>query len=198
MKKSFSYILAFLLLFSITSSVRAEESGELKWEDYCSIAEDAFEESAHFISFEEVETKIWIPDYMLSSPLTEEDLSSGALAFFIPEDESSLIYISYTNMEGYTLDAFQKHLTNSGIVAENIIINGIPALYYYSVEDDMLVATYETAKGYFFQLMFYPFSDDFFSLLSTIVLSSVQPELQDQETHEATVPINPISRQITK
>ena len=196
MKKIISIFLVLFITISLSSVAFAED--DLSWDFYGPIAEETFGNTAHFVTINEVQATIWIPDYLVSTPLSEEDLAAGALACYMPVDESSMIYISYYDAEGLTLENFQNALSNSGIQADIQIINGIPALVYYDGQNDTFVVTYTTQDGYFLQLMCYPLSDELSSILFTMVLSSVQPIVEEEEDVVPVVPVNPVSGLISK
>ena len=129
----------------------------------------------------------------LALKLTEDDFDNDAIACFMSADESEMIYISYSDVNGITLEAFQKQLSQNNISSKIINVNGIPALLYSAPDSNAMVAVYSTANGYFLQLIFFPYSNDFIS----VILSSVQPDVQDSEP-EPVVPVNPISGLISK
>ena len=191
MKKIFSVLLALIILFSLSCIANAEE-GDLFWEQVGPIVEDSFGENAHFVRLEEVDAKIWIPDYLEPVALSEEDLAGGAVASFMAKDESEMIYIVYTDVSGITLDAFQQQLTQNSISSKIINVNGIPVLLYY--DSGTITAIYSTADGYFLQLIFYPASDEFL----TISLASVQPDVEETGEAASVEPVNPVSGLIYK
>ena len=193
MKKLLSLLCSFLLVFLLFSSASAEENS-MSWEDFSVIVDSVFGENAHFIRLDEVDAKIWIPDYLESITLSEEDVANGSIAMFMPEDESEMVYISYFDVNYLSLEAFQTQLSLSGISANIVDVNGIPALLYYSAESDSIIADYATVDGYFLQLILYPASDDFL----TIILSSVQPDVKETEEAVYVDPVNPVSGLIYK
>ena len=162
MKKPFCLLLVFIFIFSQGTVALADDI--FSWDVYKSIAEDSFGDSAHYITLPEVNAQLWIPDYIHRVPLSDEDIASDAIASFMPDDGSSLIYISYFDASGISLESFKNSLSNSGIQANIESINGIPALVYYDNNSDALVVTYLTAESYFLQFMFWPLSDEVSSL----------------------------------
>ena len=197
MKKALSLLLLILFLFTLSSAAFAED--DLSWDFYGPIAQETFGDTAHLVTLHEVNATIWVPDFLKSVPLTEEDLSAGAIASYMPEDESEMVYIAYYDAEGLSLDGFQRSLSNSGVKAEIQTINGIPALVYYDGNNDTFVVTYATAEGYFLQIMCFPFSDELSSVLFAMMLSSVQPIVEEvEENAPVVVPQNPVSGLISK
>ena len=194
MKKVFALVCSFLLLLSLASVCYAEgETSDMSWEELGAIAESVFGEDAHFVRLDEVDAKIWIPDYLERTSLSEEDISNNAIACFMPADETEMVYISYFDVNGLSLEAYQKQLATAGYSSNIIQINEIPALLYAMPENDSIIAVYSTADGYFLQLIFYP-ADNFF----TLVLSSVQPDIEPEEETVPVVPVNPVSSLIHK
>ena len=198
MKKALSQLLIIIFILSLSSVAFAEDA--LSWDFYGPIAEETFGDTAHFVTLDEVEAMIWIPDFLLPVQLTEEDISSGAIASYMPEDESELVYFSYFDAEGITLEAFQRSLTSNGVHAEIQTINGIPALVYYDGNSDTFVTTFATAEGYFLQILCFPFSDELSSVLFAMMLSSIQPVVEEKEedSDSPVVSVNPVSRLISK
>ncbi len=196
MKKTLSFLLLVVYLISLSSVAFAED--DLSWEFYGPIAKDTFGDTAHFYTLDEVQATIWIPDYLKPTHLTEEDLASGAIACFMPADESSMVYITYYDAKDLSLESFQRALSNSGIEADIQIINGIPALVYVDVDSDTFVVTYLTAEGYFLQLMFYPLVDEISFTLFTMIISSIQPVVIEDVESVPVVPVNPVSGLISK
>lgn len=197
MKKELCLLLSIVLLLSLSVPAFAVED-DYSWDFYGPIAEESFEDSAHFVRLEEVDAKIWIPDYLMATELTEEDLANDAIACFMSPDESEMVYITYSNFDGLSLEAFQRSLSNGGISAEIKMINGIPALLYYAAESDTFVVTYATVDGFFLQLLFFPLSGELSSILFTLILSSIQPDVEEVEEIVPVVPVNPVSGLISK
>ena len=194
MKKVFAFVCSFLFLLSIASVSYAEgEPSDLYWEALGEIAESVFGEEAHFVRLDEVDAKIWIPDYLEPATLSDDDVANNAIACFMPADESEMIYISYFDVNGLSLEAYQKQLATAGYTSNIIQVNDIPALLYAMPENNSIIAVYSTADGYFLQLIFYP-ADNFF----TLVLSSVQPDIEPEEEAVAVEPMNPVSGLIQK
>ena len=194
MKKVFAFVCSFLFLLSIASVSYAEgEPSDLSWEALGEIAESVFGEEAHFVRLDEVDAKIWIPDYLEPATLSDDDVANNAIACFMPADESEMIYISYFDVNGLSLEAYQKQLATAGYTSNIIQVNDIPALLYAMPENNSIIAVYSTADGYFLQLIFYP-ADNFF----TLVLSSVQPDIEPEEEAVAVEPMNPVSGLIQK
>lgn len=197
MKKALSLLFLILFLFTLSSAAFAED--DLSWDFYGPIAQETFGDTAHLVTLHEVNATIWVPDFLKSMPLTEEDLSAGAIASYMPEDESQLVYITYSDVEGLSLESFQRSLSNNGIQAEIQTINGIPVLAYYDGNSDTFVVTYATAEGYFLQVMCFPFSDELSSVLFAMMLSSIQPVVEEvEEDAPVVVPQNPVSGLISK
>ena len=200
MKKLLSFLFTVALLISLSSAAFAENNEPLSWEEFKPIAENAFGEDAHFVLLDQVNAKIWIPDYLETVPLTDDDLDNDVIACFMPKDESQLIYITYYDVDGLSIQALKTYIESKGSPAIISEVNGIPVLQYYSSESDSLIAVYETADGYFLQLTFFPLSDELSSFLFTIILSSIQPNFDEtlKEDEDLVVPVNPVSSLIKK
>ncbi|MBP3210860.1 MAG: hypothetical protein J6M64_13295 [Oscillospiraceae bacterium] len=191
MRKLFSILIIFLLLFFSVSAIAEEpvRTG-LSWEEFGPAVDVLFAGKSSFVSIDEVDAKLWLPDYLKESTLTTEDLENDAIACFLSDDGSTMLYITYMDMEGATLESFNQTLVDRGLSPYFDTINDIPALFYYIEENDVLVVTYQTADGYFLQLMFFPFSDETFSLHTTFILSSIQPDIEEKETVPSEHPVS--------
>ena len=192
MKRILIFILVFVFMFSSLSVA----SADWNWADVSETAQKAF--SGRFVTLEDVKAEIWVPDFLKAILLTDEDLENNCIAAFSPDDESSLVYITYLDMSGLSLEAYRRYLATTGVTANEQTINGIPALVHYNANGDMLVVTFETDEGYFLQAMFYPFSDEDFSVLSVVMARSIQPIMDSPEDAAPVVPTNPVSGLITK
>ena len=148
---------------------------------------------AHFVRLDEVDAKIWLPDYLAPVELTAVDQENNAVACYMSEDETEMLYITYVNVNNLSLEVFQQQLAQNDITSQIIDVNGIPALIYMLPEDNVTMVTYSTADGYFLQLMHYPYYDDFF----TMILSSLQPDVVEKDTVPVE-PVNPVSGLIHK
>ncbi len=194
MKKVLSLFISLLLVFLFGSSVfAADSSSSLSWEEVGPTLEDVFGDMAHFVRLDEVEAKIWLPDYLAPVELTAEDQENNAVACYMSEDETEMLYITYVDVNNLSLEAFQRQLAQNNITSEIMEVNGIPALIYMLPEDNVTMVTYSTADGYFLQLMHYPIYDDFF----TMILSSLQPDVVVADAAPIE-PVNPVSGLIHK
>ena len=197
MKRGIVLFLVVMMLLSLPEYVFAEGESGLNWKDLGPFVEEAFGDEAHFHALSEVEAKIWIPDFLEEMKLTEEDREQGIIASFMSEDETSAIYVNYSDLEGLPLESFQSHLEQTGVPSYFEKTNGIRTLLYYDGKSDVLIANYETVDGYYLQVMFFPYSDETVSLLTSFVLSSIQPDVQETKEPVA-APLHPVSSLIVK
>ncbi len=192
MKKVLALFISLLFLFLFGSSVFAADAS-LSWEETGPTLEDVFGDTAHFVRLNEVDAKIWLPDYLAPVELTPEDLENNAVSCYLSEDETEMLYITYVDVNNLSLEAFQRQLAQNDITSQIIDVNGIPALIYMLPEDNVTMVTYSTVDGYFLQLMHYPYYDDFF----TMILSSLQPDVIEEDAVPVE-PVNPVSGLIHK
>lgn len=193
MKKILSIFFSLILLLSLPYYCAFAEEDTLSWAYYGPVMEEVFGEDARFVRIEEVDAKIWLPNFLETVALTEDDLANDAIACFMANDSSEMLYITYSDAGGISLESFQQELQKNNISSDLIRINGIPALTYFNTDSASLIVIYSTADGYFFQLICYPFSDDFFNF----ILSSIQPD-EGVFGAEPIVPVNPVSQLISK
>lgn len=181
MKKRFlSLMLAGILAFGGNCNVFAEEAAvpEVNWEDVAPSVEAAAEWKGDFVNFDEIAIKMYVPDVLIPSELTEEDKEAGYIGYFTTEDETATASVMYVDVEGMSLDEYQEYLEGEEDVdeVEAGIINGIPVVTYSMPENDVACVSIATEKGYILEFSFYPMSDEGFEAVAQIMMASIQAE----------------------
>ena len=155
-KKLLMSLMAIIIVLSISIVAFSEEKeNNLIWKEFGPLVETAFEGEAHFDTIEEVEAKIWIPDKLTPQILLQEDKDVGAIRWYSTEDETFMIYITYINANGMSLDTFQEYLLEENVDAEMATVNEIPCVIAYNEDKDVLYGTYLTSNGYFFHFLIF-------------------------------------------
>ena len=180
MKKLFSVILILVLLCSISVCAFAEEKTAkeektvMNWED----AEKTMKKAGikgDFVTLDEVEVKMWLPDTFQPVELTPEDLDSGYIAYYATEDSAAAIAVVYVDVGGMKLDEYLKALKDLGIEdAEIVTVNGNEAVSYTLEDNDSASLSFATDQGYILEFTFAPRSDEAFGPIGAAILTSVQ------------------------
>ena len=129
------------------------------WSDFQSSLEEA---GYAGYSFEpaEVPVRIWIPDTLWQTELTEEDREEGYIGYFENEEEGQAMAVMYVDMGGMDLDAYIRILEEEDATGiRRAQINGTEAVFYDIEAEDTAVASFAADDGYNLELSFRPASD---------------------------------------
>ena len=175
MKKLFSVMLILVLLCSISVCAFAEEETTvMNWKD----AEKTMKKAGikgDFVTLDEVEVKMWLPDMFQPVELTPEDLDSGYIAYYATEDSAAAIAVVYVDVGGMKLDEYLEALKDLDIEdAEIVTVNGNEAVSYTLEDNDSASLSFATEQGYILEFTFAPRSDEAFGPIGTAILTSVQ------------------------
>ena len=167
MKKLVVLILALCMLCSVAFA------NELTW---ASVEEAASQIAGEFKTFDEISVKIWIPEVLKTVELSDDDREGGYIGYFMTEDESAAVAVMYVNMEGMSLEEYEAQLKEIDGVSdiEAGTVNGLPTLSYAIKEKDTGVVAFTTEMGYILEVSCAPISDEGFSAVAAIILSSIQ------------------------
>ena len=165
MKKLVVLILALCMLCSVAFA------NELTW---ASVEEAASQIAGEFKTFDEISVKIWIPEVLQAVELSDEDRESGYIGYFASDDAA--VAVQYVNMEGMSLEEYEAQLKEDSEVSdiEAGTVNGLPALSYAIKDKDTGVVAFTTEMGYILEVACAPISDEGFSAVAAIILSSIQ------------------------
>lgn len=189
MKKTFSIILAFVFVLCICSSAFAEnETRELVWS-----------ERADGVDWyiDEVDTSFWLPESYNAVELTEQDLADDIIGFLVTE-QGSYLGVFYSGKDSFSLYNYFGYCKDIGKDVEIVIVNKIPAVLQRDTENNLGNLVFQTQDGYFFQLSFYPLSDE---ALMEQIFSSVRPKTVEEQpdvVEQQPAPTNPVSSLISK
>lgn len=166
---------ALLMLCLLVSVALAEGNNELKWENVAPVLE-AGNVTGQFYTFDQVAIKIWLPDGMLPTELTEEDKANGYIGYFMPEDQSAQMAVVYVDMNGMTLEDYAKALAEDSTVTEIEMgtVNGLPCVSYKIPKQDSISVTFSTEAGYALEVTCAPVSAENAELVWGAVISSIQ------------------------
>ncbi len=172
MKKFYAIIVALCLMMTVAL---AEEVPALNWEDF-EPALEAGGVSGQFYTFDEIDIKIWIPDGINPTELTEEDTENGYIGYFMPDDESAAVAIMYVDVDGMTLEEYADYLTSEVGAAEVEagMVNGFPCVSYRLPEQDSVSVMFTTEAGYALEVTCAPLSEENADLVWGAVISSIQ------------------------
>ena len=169
-----------------------------EWSNAVDVVNQYFPTDSNYWLIKKVNATIWLPAFYKLGELTDEDLENGCIQSFISEDESSYIYLSYFDAENADLNVLLSAFMQSGYDARLLSVNGIPAVFQGDLDHDLITLTYLTRDNMFFQIAFFPASDEFFSLIYDWAISSIQPYEESESSESVSSSENPISRLIYK
>ena len=166
---------ALLMLCLLVPVALAEEANVLTWETVVPVLEAA-NVTGQFYTFEEVAVKIWLPDGMLPTELTEEDKEKGYIGYFMPEDQSAQMAVMYVDVNGMSLEEYAQYLASEDGVTEIEMgtVNGLPCVSYKMPEQDSVSVTFTTQAGYALEVTCVPASVENADLVWGAVISSIQ------------------------
>lgn len=197
-KRYLALIMAGVMTFGTGYTAFAEEqteisteagaeaaANELNWEDVAEAVEEAGWEG-DFVSFDEIAVKMYVPDALQMTELTDEDRESGYIAYFMTEDESAAASVMYVDADGMELEEYQTYLEGEADVdeVEAGILNGVPVLTYTMPENDTACVSLATEAGYILEFAFSPISDEGFESVAQIMMASIQPDEQAEAETE--------------
>ncbi len=166
--------IALTLCMMLTAFAALAEAPQINWADVePQIAAAGW--TGDFQTFEEIAVKLWIPSNMPAVELTEEDRANGYIGYFMTEDQSAAIGVTYVDVGGMDLAAYEAALPGVGATEiEKGVINGIEVLTYKLAENDTVVVSATTDLGYMLEIAFSPASDEGFSSVAAIITASLQ------------------------
>ncbi len=167
MKKLFALTRALCLLCS------AALANELTWD---SVSETADQIAGGFKTYDDIAVKIWIPDILQETELTDEDKEDGFIGYYMTADEAAAVSVRYVNMDGQSLEEVEAELKEDADVSgiETGSVNGLAGRSYEIKEKDTTCMAFATQKGYILEVACAPISDEGFAAVAGIIISSIQ------------------------
>ena len=172
MKKILAVVMALCLMMTVAL---AEETATLNWEDF-EPALEAGGVTGQFYTFDEISIKMWLPDGINATELTDEDKANGYIGYFMPDDQSGAVAVMYVDVQGMTLEQYAEYLgTLDGVTEiEQGTVNGLPCVSYKMPEQDSVSITFTTEAGYALEVTCTPVSVENAELVWGAVVSSIQ------------------------
>ena len=179
MKKLLAILLTLAVMCSLGVSAMAADAEtdvtECTWEAVEKDAADIDKDGA-FVQIGPY--SIWLPSIYAAQELSQERIDQGYVANIVAADQSSAVMVfTDTNEEKADLEALAKAYTGAGLDAEVIKVNGVPAMLYADKDSDTINVLYPQDEETTLTFSFYPYSDEGFSALSYVMISSIQPSL---------------------
>ena len=164
-----------LLLCLLVPAALAEETATLNWEKVVPVLE-AGNVTGQFYTFDEIAVKIWLPDGMEPTELTDEDREKGYIGYFMPEDQSAQMAVMYVNTNGASLDEYAQYLSSESDVAEieKGTVNNFPCVSYKLPAQDSVCIAFTTEAGYILEVTCAPLSVENAELVWGAVIASIQ------------------------
>ena len=165
-------LLALALTLSLALFATAALAVDLNWTD---VEEQVAELDAAFVNIDQVGVKIWMPTILEAQELTDEDIADGYIAYFQTADESAAVGVTYTDVEGMSLEDYAAEVAKvGGTGIENMTVNGLNCIGYDLEENDTSVVAFATEAGYILEFSFAPVSDEGFAATVLLMVASIQ------------------------
>ena len=145
------------LCMMLSVAALADEPVALNWEDF-EPALEAGGVTGQFYTFDEISIKMWLPDGINATELTDEDKANGYIGYFMPDDQSGAGAV-----DGVT-------------EVETGTVNGFPCVTYKMPEQDSVSVTFTTEAGYALEVTCTPLSVENADLVWGAVIASIQAE----------------------
>ncbi len=173
MKKLFAVLMALCLM---GSAALAETVTEINWNDVFGPAVEAGQVAGDFVTFDEIAVKIWLPEGLNATELTEEDRAKGFIGYFTDEKASATVAVQYVDVSGETLEDYFAELKNMDDVSEPemVLVNGIPAVNYELPAQDSTTIAFATEAGYILEVTMAPVSAEGAEMVWGAVGASIQ------------------------
>ncbi len=160
---------------SLVSAAEAAEPLTAEWEDMQSSLEEAGYAGYDFEPAE-LPIRIWIPDTLWQTELTEEDREEGYIGYFENEEAGQAMAVMYVDMGGMDLEGYIQVLEQGDATGiRRAQINGMDAVLYDIADEDVAVVSFAVDGGYNLELSFRPVSDDGFVDRILYTVFSVRP-----------------------
>ena len=148
------------MILSVSPSVP-----ELNWADVEADAKKA-DANGEFVTFDEINLKMWVPSVLKEQELTDEDIADGCYGYFEGEDEESGLTVYY--YDDLTIEEYAEEIAGyeNCTAPEQTLINGYRTFTYKNTEYDTFNVVLAAGKDCM-ESTFWPASDaDFYSLIT--------------------------------
>lgn len=163
-----------LMLCMLMTAALAEALPEINWSDVQSSVTEAGIEGG-FVTFDEINVKIWLPSIFSAEELSQEDIDGGYIAYYSTEDGAAAVGVMLIDVNGADLDALAAQLQEDGISdIEKGILNGYEALSFSDSEEDSANVIFATEAGNAFCVSCGPMSDEGFASVAALIIASIQ------------------------
>ena len=190
MKKLIAALLVSCMAVAPMTAMAEEAAGplELTWDAVTS--EESVQEllaQGEFVTFDDIACQMWVPYVMEEVELTDNDVEAGYIGYFSTEEGDGVASVTYVDAQGMTLEDYKAELENDeeATTVTDVIINGIPGVGYDLDGADTTCVAFSTDAGYILEFAFAPASDEGFSGIIGIMMSSIMPEESVEEATEA-------------
>ena len=153
------------MILSVSPSVP-----ELNWADVEADAKKA-DANGEFVTFDEINLKMWVPSVLKEQELTDEDIADGCYGYFEGEDEESGLTVYY--YDDLTIEEYAEEIAGyeNCTAPEQTLINGYRTFTYKNTEYDTFNVVLAAGKDCM-ESTFWPASDaDFYSLITCMSAS---------------------------
>jgi len=169
-------LVSALLIFQTPVFVQAADI--LDWEQVRS-AVTMDELGGAFTLIEEASLTMWLPDSVEEYALSEEDVENGYVAFYSTADEEfacAVMRLIPDNVDIMEVDELSAVLPEYGIESFSTTqINGMDAIIYEDEEQLSTSVVLGNGTGTFYEIAFYPVSDEGSEAVVSLMIASIQP-----------------------
>lgn len=179
MKKLLAILLCLAVMCSLSVTAMAADAKsdvtQFVWDEVKSDVDEIDKDGA----FHQIGSYvIWLPSFYEEQELSAERLEQGYVANILAFDQSSAV-MAFTdiNEEKADLETLAKAYTGAGLDASVVEVNGLPAMLYIDESSDTcnLLFLEGEEKENEMVFSFYPYSDEDFQILVSLLLRTIQP-----------------------
>ena len=180
LKRIFALMISLLLLLAGAAAAEPEteattEESEspftvVRWEDY---------QDEIFTSIDQVNLKMWMPDFFEEVELSQEDKDQGIIACYTNDPETleycAVVTLKITELKD--IADYTEYVVGTGVTeCELDLINDIPSLIYKIPGKDALYVAMMGSEGALLEFTFSPASDEDYAKVCWIMIASMQVE----------------------
>ena len=128
-----------------------------------------------FVQIGDYNLMIWVPDVLVEQQQLPDD---SYVAWFATEDKSAEVAVQAVDMgQGFSLEAYEAQLGEQGLNDYGMcVVNSFNGLVFGNEETDNLSVAFVSDETEAIYFSFYPASDENFSQVAALMLSTIQPK----------------------
>jgi len=174
MKKLFALVLTLCLLCGCAAF--AEDGNSMNWSDAeAKLAE--FGLSGEFVVLDMLGLKVWVPEGMVATEVSEADAAAGRLALFFDAEKNSYLAVDAANVEGLTLDSYYESAMNTEGLSSVAMVsfNGLNGVAYKSETANFWSVSLVDTNSNLINFVSGPADDENCYIVFSAIVASIQP-----------------------